>query len=145
MYLMCNLLCVCSDEFVAQFKFTAMITPTQTLRLTSHPQPLVRSEFAVTDPELKSLLASGTKRNPPKKSKKKGKKKTTAAKKVHKKTNIYCVVLYVCNNVNALICCVLGGGLLSRKSNPPPPLLMPLRPRPVPAVKRTEKKNKNNI
>ncbi len=89
----CNLLCVCvciflSAEFVAQFKFTAMITPTQTLRLTSHPQPLVRSEYAVTDPELKSLLASGTKRNAPKKSKKKGKKKTTAAKKVNK-TNIY--------------------------------------------------------
>jgi len=66
-------------EFVAQVKFTAIITPTQTIRLTSHAEPLVKSDYEITDSEIKNILALGTKRGAgKKKNKKKGKKKTGA-------------------------------------------------------------------
>jgi len=62
-------------EFVAQFKFTVLILPSATDRLTSHPLPHVTSEFKLEDPELSALLLTGTKRA--KKNKKKKTKKTT--------------------------------------------------------------------
>jgi len=60
---------------VAQFKFTALLTPSQTMKLTGHPLPFVKSEFSITDPAINSLLSLGTKRSSKKKSNKKKKKK----------------------------------------------------------------------
>lgn len=64
-------------EYVAQFKFTALITPTQTMKLTGHPLPFVKSDFTIADPGINSLLSLGTKRSSKKKSNKKKKKKAT--------------------------------------------------------------------
>ncbi|XP_026277136.1 proliferation-associated protein 2G4 [Frankliniella occidentalis] len=62
-------------EHVAQFKFTVLLMPTGTLRITGLPfeQDLYSSENGVTDPELKQLLASSAN---PKNTKKKNKKKS---------------------------------------------------------------------
>jgi len=61
-------------EFVVQFKFTAMILPNSTERLSSFPLPHVTSDFSVdSSPELKAILAMSTKRKKkPKKKKKQG-------------------------------------------------------------------------
>jgi len=61
-------------EFVAQFKFTCLITPNGTNRMNKLPLPFVTSEYKVVDPELESLLRAGTKR-----SKKNDKKKPAKA------------------------------------------------------------------
>lgn len=61
-------------EFVAQFKFTVLVLPSGTMRLTAGPGlPFVASEYKIEDAALVSLLAQGTKRS--KKSKKKSKSK----------------------------------------------------------------------
>jgi len=62
------------EEFVAQFKFTVVMTPNQTLKLTQHPLPFVSSDHQIQDPALLALLNTGTKRSA-KKKKKRGKKK----------------------------------------------------------------------
>ena len=62
-----------SGEYVAQFKFTVLVLPSQTLRITSHPLPYVKSDFEITDEGTKAILASSTKRT---KKKKASKKKT---------------------------------------------------------------------
>lgn len=66
-------------EFVAQFKFTAIITPSGTVRLTNHPEPLVRSDHQITDPGIKAILNTGTKKGAAAKKKKKNKKKVANA------------------------------------------------------------------
>jgi len=65
-------------EFVAQFKFTLLITPSETKRLTSHPLPYISSEHKIEDASINQLLQQGTKRA--KKSKKKSKKKSDKPK-----------------------------------------------------------------
>jgi len=69
-------------EHVAQFKFTALVTPSQTMRLTGHPLPFVKSEYSITDPGINSLLSLGTKRSSKKKSNKKKKKKAAQGENV---------------------------------------------------------------
>jgi len=59
-----------SGEFVAQFKYTVLVTPTGTVRLNSFPLPHVTSQFKLEDKELNDLLAKGTKRNTKNKKKK---------------------------------------------------------------------------
>jgi len=57
-------------EFVAQFKFTALILPSSTMRLNAFPLPHVTSDYAVeSDPEIKAILAMSTKRAAKKKKK----------------------------------------------------------------------------
>jgi len=65
-------------ELVAQIKFTAIITPSGTVRMTTHPEPLVRSDFKITDAGVKSILASGVKKGAAAKKKKKRSKKAAA-------------------------------------------------------------------
>jgi len=74
-----------AGELVAQIKFTAIITPNGTVRMTSHPEPLVRSDYKITDAGVKSILASGVKKGAAAKKKKKRSKKagvTAAAEAV---------------------------------------------------------------
>jgi len=52
-----------SGEFIAQYKFTVLITPSQTHRLNSHQVPYVSSEFKITDPQLIAIQAIDPKRN----------------------------------------------------------------------------------
>jgi curved DNA binding protein len=66
-------------ELVAQIKFTAIITPSGTVRITNHAEPLVRSDYQITDPSVKSILASGTKKGAAAKKKKKRSKKAAPA------------------------------------------------------------------
>jgi len=66
-------------EYVAQFKFTALLTPSQTMKLTSHPLPFVKSDYTITEPSINSLLSLGTKRSSKKKSRKKKNKGKAAA------------------------------------------------------------------
>jgi hypothetical protein len=64
------------DEFVAQYKFTAMMMPSdKTVRITGGPPPEASSEHKVEDPALVELLAVSTEDKKKKKSKKKGDKK----------------------------------------------------------------------
>lgn len=64
------------DEFVAQYKFTAMMMPSdKTVRITGGPPPEVSSEHKVEDPALVELLAISTEDKKKKKNKKKGDKK----------------------------------------------------------------------
>jgi len=61
------------EEFVAQYKFTALLLPSgNTARITGAPAPAATSENSVTDPTLVELLAQSTDK---KKAKKKNKKK----------------------------------------------------------------------
>jgi len=62
-----------AGEVIAQFKYTVLVLPSGTQRLTSHPLPYVASDKKLEDPELQALLALSTKRA------KKGKKKAAAA------------------------------------------------------------------
>jgi len=62
-------------EFVAQFKFTVIISSSETKRLTQHALPYVQSALKIEDPALNTILASGTKR-----AKKSGAKKKKAPK-----------------------------------------------------------------
>ena len=62
------------EEFVAQYKFTALLLPSgNTARITGGPPPPATSENSVTDPALVELLAQST-------DKKKQKKKNKAKK-----------------------------------------------------------------
>jgi len=61
-----------SNEFIAQFKFTVLLLPSGSQKLTSHALPYVSSEKKLEDPQLLEFMALSTKR--PKK-KKAGKKK----------------------------------------------------------------------
>jgi len=61
-------------EFVAQFKFTALLTGKETIKLTSHPLPFVQSQLSVSDKEVNNILALGLKRTRKKAKRKKGKK-----------------------------------------------------------------------
>jgi len=49
-------------EYVAQYKFTVLMTPTQTLKLINQSLPFVKSDYQITDPSVTSLLSLGTKR-----------------------------------------------------------------------------------
>jgi len=63
------------DEFVAQYKFTALMMPSdKTARITAGPPPEASSEHAIDDPALVELLAVSTekKKKPNKKKKKAG-------------------------------------------------------------------------
>jgi len=63
-------------EYVAQFKFTALLTGKETIKLTTHPLPFVQSQLSVTDKEINSILSLGLKRT-----RKKGKGKRKKGKK----------------------------------------------------------------
>jgi len=63
------------NEFIAQFKFTVLLLPSGSQRLTQHALPYVSSEKKLEDPQLVEFMALTTKR--PKK-KKAGKKKEAA-------------------------------------------------------------------
>ena len=53
-----------NGEVIAQVKFTVLITPTATVRLTGpHNVSAVTSEHKIEDKEITDLLASGTKRS----------------------------------------------------------------------------------
>ena len=62
------------DEFVAQYKFTALLLPSdKTARITAGPAPSATSENKVEDEKLLELLAVSTeKKKKPNKKKKKG-------------------------------------------------------------------------
>lgn len=45
------------DEIIAQFKFTAVVRPKDTVRLVSQPLPYIHSVYEISDPELLELLA----------------------------------------------------------------------------------------
>ena len=63
------------EEFVAQYKFTALLLPSgNTARITGALAPAATSEKSVTDPALVELLAQSTDK---KKAKKKNKKKAS--------------------------------------------------------------------
>lgn len=64
-------------EFVAQIKFTVLIQPTGTARITQFPLPSFTSEHKIQDAEITALLNSAESTN--KKKKKKQKKKKSAA------------------------------------------------------------------
>jgi len=49
-------------EYVAQFKFTALILPSGTNRENTFPPPFVSSEFKIEDPALNAILTMSTKR-----------------------------------------------------------------------------------
>jgi curved DNA binding protein len=49
-------------EIVAQFKFTVLILPSSTNRITGHPVPYIKSEKKIEDPSLNEILKMGTKR-----------------------------------------------------------------------------------
>jgi len=66
-------------EVVAQFKFTVLVLPSGTSRLTSHPLPFITSDKKVQDAELLNVLQGGTKRTKKNKKKKSTKKEGTAA------------------------------------------------------------------
>jgi len=59
-------------EFIAQFKFTAILTSKETVKLTSQSLPFVKSDYEITDTKIKNILAMGTKRTKKKKKKKGG-------------------------------------------------------------------------
>jgi len=71
-------------EYVAQFKFTVLLTPNATDRITSHPLPHVASDYKIDDAQLNAILAMGTKRA---KKSKKGKKKKGKGDGVKAPTN----------------------------------------------------------
>jgi hypothetical protein len=64
---------------VAQFKFTVLLLPSGPQRITSGPMEagMYKSEYSVTDPEMKELLSQST---GAKKNAKRKKKKTSGAK-----------------------------------------------------------------
>merc|ERR1712096_379426 len=72
-------------EFVAQFKYTTLLMPNGPLRITQnfYDPSVVSSESEVTNPEMKTLLATSisrkAKKNQAKKKKKKAAKKAAAA------------------------------------------------------------------
>merc|ERR1712139_541862 len=57
-------------ETVAHVKFTALVTPTNTMRITLGPVQEVKSDKVIEDEELKKILASSTKRKVAKEEKK---------------------------------------------------------------------------
>jgi len=61
-------------EFVAQFKFTVLLLPSESKRLNSHALPYIQSALKLEEPSLVQLMTQGTKRA--KKNKRKSKKKT---------------------------------------------------------------------
>jgi len=61
-----------AGEYVAQFKFTVLVTPNGTQRLNMAELPTAQSEHKINDPEIDTLLKSSTKRT------KKNKKKKSA-------------------------------------------------------------------
>jgi curved DNA binding protein len=65
-------------EFIAQFKYTALVGPDGAERVTEHPLPYVQSQYAVEDAELKALLAQSAKMKKKKKKTKKKKKESSA-------------------------------------------------------------------
>jgi len=67
-----------SGEYIAQFKFTALILPSQTLKLTSFQLPYVKSEYSIEDPKLKAILELAPQKKASKPKKKKKKKKPSA-------------------------------------------------------------------
>lgn len=56
-----------NGEYVAQFKFTALILPSSTQRLNSHELPHVSSEYKIEDPEILKILSLSTSRSKKKK------------------------------------------------------------------------------
>ena len=61
-----------AEEFVAQYKFTALLLPSgNTARITNGPAPVAKTENSVTDPALVELLAVSTEKKKKDKKKKK--------------------------------------------------------------------------
>eukprot|EP00771_Trimastix_marina_P000458 gnl/Trimastix_PCT/148.p1 GENE.gnl/Trimastix_PCT/148~~gnl/Trimastix_PCT/148.p1 ORF type:complete len:376 (+),score=136.56 gnl/Trimastix_PCT/148:820-1947(+) len=61
-------------EYVAQIKYTALVLPSQTMKITGAALPQnIQSEYAIQDPEIRALLATslGRKKRKPKKKNKK--------------------------------------------------------------------------
>jgi len=78
-----------AGDFVAQFKFTALVGSAGAKRITEHPLPYVSSEHAVEDASLKTLLSQAplfATTGGGKKKKKSGSKKKKAAAKAEAKT-----------------------------------------------------------
>eukprot|EP01098_Paradermamoeba_levis_P016671 TRINITY_DN912_c0_g1_i1.p1 TRINITY_DN912_c0_g1~~TRINITY_DN912_c0_g1_i1.p1 ORF type:complete len:419 (-),score=189.21 TRINITY_DN912_c0_g1_i1:144-1346(-) len=74
------------NEFVAQFKFTALLLPGGVQKLTAFDLPHVSSTFSLTDEEVLATLQSGTKKSKKKKkNKKKGEGKEAATGVVEEK------------------------------------------------------------
>lgn len=67
-------------EYVAQFKFTVLVLPSQTQKLNAFPLQLVQSEHKITDKGIEATLALGTKR-----AKKNKKKKSKDGEKKEEK------------------------------------------------------------
>jgi hypothetical protein len=65
-----------SNEYVAQFKFTVLLMPTGSHKITGIPfeQELYTSEYSIEDPELKTLLSSSANPKSGRKKKKKAEK-----------------------------------------------------------------------
>lgn len=68
-------------EFTAQFKFTVLIMPSGTLRITGAPVNMasIQTQFKIEDPELLALLAQDPSAGKKKKDKKKKKKKSASS------------------------------------------------------------------
>lgn len=72
-------------EYVAQFKFTVLLLPSATMRLTGHPLPYVSSQHELKDPSILEIMQMSTKRS--KKKKKKTKKPKASADEEAMDTN----------------------------------------------------------
>jgi len=68
-------------EFVAQFKYTALVGPAGATRITEQPLTYVQSQYSVEDPKVKALLAQSVS------AKNKGKKKANKKAKKPKTTD----------------------------------------------------------
>jgi len=67
-----------AGEFIAQFKFTALILPSQTHKLSSFQLPFVKSEYSIEDPKLKGIFELSTKKKTSKPKRRKKKRTTTS-------------------------------------------------------------------
>jgi len=68
-------------EFIAQFKFTVLLLPSGSQKLTSHALPYVSSEKKLDDPQLVEFLALSTKRPKKKKAPKGGEENKDVSEK----------------------------------------------------------------
>jgi len=53
-----------TGEFVSQFKYTALVLPNNTVKLSNHSLPYVSSQYSITDPGLQAILSSSTSNTP---------------------------------------------------------------------------------
>lgn len=83
-----------TGDLVAHIKFTVLLMPNGSDRVTSHPLQELQSTKTVDDPEIKSWLALATKTK-----KKGGGKKKKGNILVHMPTKYYILIAYVDSNV----------------------------------------------